>query len=75
MWSYALYGLRLINGIYSTHIIIVLCTVQITICCVMCAVTCFIVSCSVFVLFGNRSGNRKILKVLIILQFCVALVA
>ena len=50
------------------------CTVQLTISCVRCAVSCFIVRCSVFVLFGYVSGNRQILKVLIIIQFCIALV-
>ena len=49
-------------------------TAQQTNSCVRCAVSCFIVSCSVFVLFGNRSGNRQIVKVLIILLFCIALV-
>ena len=49
------------------------CTVQLTISCVRCAVTYFIVSCSVFVLFGYVCGNRKMLKVLIIFNFVLLL--
>ena len=58
--------------LYSYNYLFLYCSTNNFLCEV--CVSCFIDSCSVFVLFGHRSGNRQIVKVLIILKFCIALV-